>query len=51
MDFDILRHGAKEYVPVRKPGGWLRSTVFGASFRLTRKTDEMGHPEFTLAVR
>ncbi len=51
LDFDILRHGAKGYVPVRKPGGWLRSTVFGASFRLTRKTNEMGHPEFTLAVR
>jgi Uma2 family endonuclease len=51
LDFDILRHGAKEYVAVRKTGGWLRSTVFGASFRLTRKTNEMGHPEFTLAVR
>jgi Uma2 family endonuclease len=51
LDFDILRHGPKEYLPVRKPGGWLRSTVFGASFRLTRKTDEMGHPEFTLGVR
>jgi Uma2 family endonuclease len=51
LDFDILRRGAKEYVPVRKPGGWLRSAVFGNSFRLTRKTDEMGHPEFTLAVR
>ena len=51
LDFDILRHGAKGYVPVRKPGGWLRSTVFGTSFRLTRKTNEMGYPEFTLAVR
>jgi Uma2 family endonuclease len=51
LDFDILRHGAKDYVPVRKSSGWLKSTVFGASFRLTRKTNEMGHPEFTLSVR
>jgi Uma2 family endonuclease len=51
LDFDILRRGAQEYVPVRRTAGWLRSNVFGASFRLTRKTDEMGHPEFTLAVR
>jgi Uma2 family endonuclease len=51
LDFDILRHGAKSYIPVRKSAGWLRSTVSGASFRLTRKTNEMGHAEFTLAVR
>jgi Uma2 family endonuclease len=51
LDFDILRHGAKSYIPVRKSAGWIKSTVFGAAFRLTRKTNEMGHPEFTLAVR
>ena len=32
LDFDILRRGAKGYASVRKPGGWLRSSVFGASF-------------------
>jgi len=51
LEFDILRRGTKGYVPSRKSGGWLKSNVFGASFRLTRKTNEMGHPEFTLAVR
>jgi Uma2 family endonuclease len=51
LEFDILRRGAKGYAQVRKSGGWLRSSVFGLSFRLTRRTNEMGHPEFTLAVR
>jgi Uma2 family endonuclease len=51
LEFDILRRAAKGYAAVRKSGGWLKSTVFGSSFRLTRKINEMGHPEFTLTVR
>jgi Uma2 family endonuclease len=49
--FDIFRHGAKGYTPVRKPAGYLKSQVFGKSFRLTRELDESGHPEFSLSVR
>jgi Uma2 family endonuclease len=49
--FDILRRGPKGYTPVRKSGGWLKSAVFGKSFRLTRQTDELGNPEYTLEVR
>jgi len=51
LAFDILRHTAKGYVPTRKTGGWLRSAVFGKSFRLTQQTDEFGDPAFTLEVR
>ncbi|MBI1918856.1 MAG: Uma2 family endonuclease [Planctomycetes bacterium] len=51
LKFDILRHTSRGYVAARKPDGWAKSAVFGKSFRLTRRTNELGHPEFTLAVR
>ncbi len=51
LDFQILRHTSRGYSSVRKTGGWMKSAVFGKSFRLTRETDEMGNPDFTLEVR
>jgi Uma2 family endonuclease len=49
--FDILRHDRSRYVPTRKQAGWVKSRVFGQSFRLTQEADALGHPEFTLEVR
>lgn len=49
--FDILKYTSRGYVAVRKQDGWVKSGVFGKSFRLTRRTNALGHPEFTLAVR
>jgi Uma2 family endonuclease len=49
--FDILRHGSRGYVAVRKQDGWVKSTVFGKSFRLTQRRNDLGQPEFSLAVR
>jgi Uma2 family endonuclease len=51
LEFDIWRHTPTGYVPIRKQRGWVKSTVFGKSFRLTRQNDERGDPEYTLAVR
>jgi Uma2 family endonuclease len=51
LAFDILRHTAKEYVVTRKQAGWLKSTAFGKSFRLTRQADDLGNPDYTLEVR
>src|SRR5262249_53398729 len=51
LAFDILRHTAKGYTATRKQGGWLKSAVFGKSFRLSRRIDERGNPEHTLEVR
>ena len=51
LSFEILRHTAKGFVSVRNQGGWLKSAVFGKSFRLTQQTDALGHPAFTLEVR
>lgn len=48
VEFTIYQRGAKGYVVARRQGGWIKSKVFGASFRLTRGADDLGHPEFTL---
>ena len=40
-----------EDTETRKQGGWLKSVVFGKSFRLTRRTDRSGNPQFTLEVK
>lgn len=52
LRFDLYRHGSKGYAEVRRQaGGWLKSNIFGRSFRLTRGTNRAGDPTFTLAVR
>jgi Uma2 family endonuclease len=51
LEFDIYHHGNKGYVATRRQAGWLKSAVFGKAFRLTRRTDALGHPEYRLAVR
>ncbi len=51
LRFDILRHTARGYVATRKQDGWIKSSVFGKSFKLTRSTNDLGHPDFSLAVR
>jgi len=51
LEFTILRRGPRGYGAVRPQAGWLKSTVFGKSFRLTQQTDALGFPEYTLAVR
>ncbi|HWG45658.1 MAG TPA: Uma2 family endonuclease [Gemmataceae bacterium] len=49
--FDILRHSSKGYRGTPKKEGWIKSAVFGKSFRLSRRTNEFGDPEYTLEVR
>jgi Uma2 family endonuclease len=49
--FESYRHTSKCYVATTKERGWVKSKVFGKSFRLTQGTDERGNPEFTLAVK
>ncbi|MBX9623080.1 MAG: Uma2 family endonuclease [Gemmataceae bacterium] len=51
VEFDILKHGPGGYKAARKAGGWVKSVVFGKSFKLTRGTDPNGNPEFTLEVK
>lgn len=51
LQFDILRRHPDGYMPTQEQGGWLESAVFGKSFRLSSRPDELGHPEYTLSVR
>jgi Uma2 family endonuclease len=51
LSFEILKRTAKGYVATRPQGGWLKSAVFGKSFRLTQTEDELGYPVYTLEVR
>jgi Uma2 family endonuclease len=49
--FDILRHTPKGYRTTPKKEGWIKSAVFAKAFRLTCRTNALGHPEYTLEVR
>lgn len=51
LDFRIFKHGPKGYTETRKQGGWVKSSVFGKSFRLVRGTDRSNNPRFTLEVK
>ncbi|HKI36078.1 MAG TPA: Uma2 family endonuclease [Gemmataceae bacterium] len=51
LSFEIYRHAAKGYVATRKKDGWLKSKVFGKSFRLTRAEDRFGNPRYGLEVQ
>jgi Uma2 family endonuclease len=50
-EFDILKRGPKGYAATKRQAGWVKSAVFGKSFRLTRTTNALGHPEFTLELK
>jgi Uma2 family endonuclease len=50
--FAILRHGARGYAATRpQAGGWLRSRVFGRSFRFSQRPGPLGHPQYSVEVR
>jgi Uma2 family endonuclease len=51
LQFDILRRTPDKFAPTRKQAGWLKSAVFGKSFRLFKRKDDSGNPEFILEVK
>ncbi len=46
--FEILYPKNKGFSTRRMKNGWVKSDVFGQSFRLTKGTDDLGHPQFSL---
>ncbi len=48
---DIFRRGPRKYLAVRKPAGWVRSAVFGRSFRLVRLDRPGKIARFVLQMR
>jgi Uma2 family endonuclease len=51
LEFDLFRCESDGYAPTRKQAGWLKSRVFGRSFRLSRHVDDAGNPKCTLSAR
>jgi Uma2 family endonuclease len=51
LEFDIFRRTTDGYVAARKQLGWVKSRVFGGSFRFTCGMDDFGNPTYTLSIR
>jgi len=51
VEFTLYAHAAQGYQAVRPRGGWRKSAVFAAAFRLVPGTDELGLPQYALEVR
>jgi Uma2 family endonuclease len=51
LTFDILRLSRGRYVATRKSAGWIKSAVFGKSFRLAAEESSDDLPQFRLHVR
>jgi Uma2 family endonuclease len=49
--FDIFRHTARGYVRTRAQQGWVKSGVFGKTFRLSARAGAQGHPDYSLEAR
>ncbi|MGL6096999.1 MAG: Uma2 family endonuclease [Fimbriiglobus sp.] len=49
--FDIFRHEPTEFVAAESDGGWVRSDVFGRSFRLIRTLVRPEFPNYKLEAR
>jgi Uma2 family endonuclease len=48
---EILRYGSRGYITTKPVDGWIRSPVFGRSFRLTQTPGVGGYPRYRLEVR
>jgi Uma2 family endonuclease len=51
LHFDIFKRARSRYQAVLARNGWLKSAVFGKSFRLVKQPNTLELPEFTLQVR
>ena len=51
LSFDILRRNSKGFVLTRKQGDWVKSEVFGKSFRLVESKNRRGKPTYRLEMK
>jgi Uma2 family endonuclease len=51
LHFDIYGLTSNGYTAGSKQDGWIKSSVFGRSFRLTESRDRLGNPKYRLEVR
>lgn len=50
-EFQILKRSGKGFVETKRTAGWMKSAVFGKSFKLTRGKSPQELPVFTLDVK
>ena len=50
VSFDILHRAARGYVATPKMKGWIKSRVFGKSFKFVQQEGLLGHPAYRLNV-
>lgn len=52
VKFSLLKRNGKGYAETRKqPDGWVKSAVFGKSFRVSQSKDKLGNPRIALEMR
>ena len=51
LEFDILKLSRGRYSATRKSAGWVKSAVFGKSFRLVEEPGNQELPQYELRVR
>ena len=51
MQFDLLRWKEDGYAPSTQRSGWMKSGVFGKSFKLIKNRDRLGDPDFILHIK
>jgi len=51
LTFTILRRNSKRFLATRGQDGWLKSQVFGKSFRLLELKDRRGNPKYRLETK
>jgi len=51
VSFEILKRGTTGFTATRKQAGWVKSAVFGKSFRLLIGKDRSGNPRPKLEVK
>ena len=50
-EFQILKRAAKAFVETKKTAGWLKSAVFGKSFKLTKAKSPPKLPVYSLDIK
>lgn len=51
LEFDILKLSRGRYSATRKNAGWIKSAVFGKSFRLLEAPGDQQLPQYELRMR
>ncbi len=51
IEFEVLQRGARSFRRAPSKAGWRASSVFGKSFKLTRKKNRVEHWTYRLEIK